>query len=106
MIKIIKIFKIIHGNQYNTDYEFGGKVVSFDGEKTVIEIKNKLSVGDTMEVLCPEKVEGYRFIIQKLYDVETNEEIPTINPGVEGQKVKMEIPIKTKEGYILRRKKS
>lgn len=81
------------------------KLLGFDGDKTIIEIKNKLSVGDNMEILCPDKLEGYKFVIQKLFDVKTNLEIDTINPGVEGQKVKMELPIKTKEGYILRRKK-
>lgn len=93
------------GNQYNTDYEFGGRVVCMDKEKTIVEIKNKLSVGDNMELLLPDKLEGYKFVIQKLYDVETDEEINTINPGVEGQKVKMEIPVKVEEGYILRRRK-
>jgi len=94
------------GNQYNTDYEFGGKVVGVDKEKVIIEIRNKLSVGDNMEILFPNRLDGYKFVIQKLYDIETDAEIDTINPGVEGQKVKMEIPVPVKEGYILRRKKN
>lgn len=93
------------GQQSNNFYEFGGKVVGFDNEKTIIEIRNKLSVGDEMEIILPNAVQGYKFIIQQLYDIETNEEIPTINPGVQGQKVKMILPVEVKEGYIIRRKK-
>ena len=43
--------------------------------------------------------------IEKLWDYETDEEIETINPGVKDQKVKMQLPIEVKEGWILRRKK-
>ena len=34
------------GRQYNENYEFGGKVIEYNQEKSAIEIKNKLSVGD------------------------------------------------------------
>ena len=45
------------------------------------------------------------FTIEKLWDYETNEPIEAISPGVKGQKVKIKLPIKCKENWIIRRKK-
>jgi len=70
-----------------------------------IEIKNKLSLGDNLEILIPKKIELEKFKIEKLWDIETNEEISTINPGKQGQQVKMTIPIKCEKDWIIRRKK-
>lgn len=94
------------GKQINPDYEFAGVVLSSGIEGiTTIEIRNKLSVGDKLEVMIPEKLEPYTFNIEKLYDVETGEEITTVNPGVKEQKVKLKFPIEVKSGYIIRRVK-
>ena len=94
------------GKQYNAGYEFGGKVLEkVDNNKYVIEIRNKLSVGDKLEVIIPGKIEPEQFTINKLWDVETNKEIDTVNPGKLGQQVIMELPIECKSGWILRRKK-
>ena len=93
------------GRQYNDKYEFGGKVIKYDVEKSTIEIKNKLMVGDTIEIIVPHKLEPEVFKIEKLWDYETREEIDSISPGVKGQKVFMKLPIKCEEGTILRRKK-
>lgn len=101
-----KDFQEYEGKQYNLNYEFGGKIVNFEEEKAIIEIKNKLTVGDELELIIPGKIEPEKFIIQKLWDIETNEEIETINPGKAGQKVKMLLPIKAQENWILRRKKN
>ena len=100
-----KDFQEYEGKQYNPNYEFGGKVVETVNGKTSIEIKNKLSVGDEMEIIIPGKIEVVKFTIDKLWDYETDEEIETINPGVKDQKVKMQLPIEVKEGWIIRRKK-
>lgn len=93
------------GKQYNSNYEFGGKIIDIEEEKAVIEIKNKLTVGDKLEIIIPGKIKPEEFAIQKLWDIETNEEINTINPGKAEQKVKMVLPIKVEKGWILRRKK-
>ena len=93
------------GRQYNEEYEFGGKIVEYDKEKSIVEIKNKLSVGDTIELLVPYKLEPEIFKIEKLWDIDTNEEIDFISPGVKEQKVIMKIPVKCKKDWILRRKK-
>ena len=94
------------GRQYNEDYEFGGKVISYqENDKYVIEIKNKLQVGDEMEIIIPYQIEPYSFKIEKLWDIDTGEEISQISPGVKGQKVIMKLPIACEENWILRRKK-
>ena len=101
-----KDFQEYEGKQYNPDYEFGGKVLEKNKDgKYIIEIRNKLTVGDTMEILIPEKIETVSFEIEKLWDTETNESIQTVNPGKAGQTVLMELPINAESGWILRRKK-
>ena len=95
------------GKQINPDYEFAGIVVSTGIEGiTTIEIRNKLSVGDKLEVMLPNILEPYEMTIEKLYDAETGEEIATVNPGVKEQKVKLRIPVDVKPGYIIRRIKA
>ena len=93
------------GKQYNVDYEFGGKVVKYDDLMSTIEIRNKLSIGDELELLIPKKLEPIKFKIDKLWDAETEEEIDTVNPGKKSQQVKMRLPIKAENNWILRRKK-
>lgn len=94
------------GRQYNPDYEFAGIVVETDENKvTTIEIRNKLSVGDRLEIMLPEVLEPVNMSIDKLYDFETNEEIETVNPGVKEQKVKLVLPVEVKKGFVIRRVK-
>lgn len=100
-----KDFQEYEGKQYNPDYEFGGKVLKSINDKYLIEIRNKLTVGDTMEILIPNKIETVKFQIEELWDTETNESIQTVNPGKAGQSVLMKLPIVSEEGWILRRKK-
>ena len=100
-----KDFQDYSGRQYNSEYEFGGKVVSKIGDKVLIEIRNKLSVGDSLELLIPEQLEPISFAIDELWNDETLEKIDTVNPGKAGQKVILKIPYEVKEGWILRRKK-
>ena len=83
------------GRQYNENYEFGGK----------IKIKNKLQVGDILEIIIPNEIEPFEFKIEALWDIDTEEKINSISPGVKEQKVKMKLPIKCMKGWILRRKK-
>lgn len=100
-------FQEYEGKQYNPDYEFGGKILEDKSanSRVLIEIKNKLSVGDTLELIIPNEIKPQAFAIEKLYDSETGEEISTVNPGKQGQTVILEIPIEVKKGWILRRKK-
>lgn len=100
-------FQEYEGKQYNPDYEFGGKILEDKSanSRVLIEIKNKLSVGDTLELIIPNEIKPQAFTIEKLYDSETGEEISTVNPGKQGQTVILEIPFEVKKGWILRRKK-
>ena len=102
-----KDFQEYEGKQYNPDYEFGGKILEEKSanSRVLIEIKNKLSVGDTLELIIPNEIRPQAFTIEKLYDSETSEEINTVNPGKQGQTVILEIPFEVKKGWILRRKK-
>ena len=102
-----KDFQEYEGKQYNPDYEFGGKIIEDKSanSRVLIEIKNKLSVGDTLELIIPNEIKPQTFTIEKLYDSETGEEINTVNPGKQGQTVILEIPFEVKKGWILRRKK-
>ena len=93
------------GRQYNEKYEFGGKVVQYKEELSIIEIKNKLIVGDILEIIVPNKIEPVEFKIEQLYNAETDEKIQEISPGVKGQKVKIKLPIKCEKDWIIRRKK-
>ena len=98
-------FQELEGKQYNPNFEYGGKVVDVSSDKIIVEIKNKLKVGDTLEVLIPGKLEPFEFKIEGLWDTETDESIDCVNPGKAGQSVKMRIPINVENGWILRRKK-
>ena len=100
-----KDFQEYEGKQYNLQYEFGGKILKYDEDKSIIEIRNKLKVGDTLEILIPGTINNYVFNIEKLLDSETNEEIECVNPGKQGQTVQMHLPIKCEENWIIRRKK-
>lgn len=100
-----KDFQDYSGRQYNAEYEFGGKVIRPIEDKVLIEIRNKLSVGDTLELLVPGQIEPVEFKIENLWHDETLEPIDTVNPGKAEQKVVLQIPHEVEEGWIIRRKK-
>ena len=94
------------GFSENLAYEYGAKVIEvLEDGKYKVEIKNKLKLGDYMEVLSPDTAEALPFNIEKLYDVKTGEAIETINPGIKGQAVIIEVPYKMNKNWIMRRKK-
>lgn len=100
-------FQDYSGRQYNAEYEFGGKVIEqLEDKKVLIEIRNKLSVGDNLELLVPGQIQPVQFAIQELWNDETGEEIQTVNPGKAGQKVILRVPHEVSDGWILRRKKN
>ena len=101
-----KDFQDYAGRQYNPDYEFGGKIIkTLEDGRVLIEIRNKLSIGDNLELIIPGKIEPVKFKIEQLWNDETDEKISTVNPGRAEQKVILNIPSEVKEGWILRRKK-
>ncbi len=109
-----KDFQEYEGKQYNPNYEFGGKIIGkeirlsnkeINNSFYIIEIRNRLQLEDTLELLIPNKLEPKIFTIKKMCDSDTLEEIKYVNPGKEGQRVILEIPYIAEDGLILRRKK-
>ena len=100
-----KDFQDYEGKQYNAHYEFGGKVTEYNENKSILAVKNRIKVGDKMEIIIPNKIDVEEFTVNNMWDEETGEEIEFVNPGKDGQKVLMHLPIKCEEGYIIRRKK-
>lgn len=93
----------------NMDYEYGAKVLGPQFELGdniyLVEIRNKLSLGDSLEILMPGSLDVAKFNIDELYDVKTKEAIDCVNPGVKGQAVYIKLPAKVSEGTVIRRKK-
>ena len=58
-----------------------------------------------MEIIIPHQIKAYSFVIDELYDFETEEKIQFVNPGKQGQKVKIQLPIHCEPNWIIRRKK-
>ena len=101
-----KDFQDLSGRQYNANYEFGGKVIkTLEDGRVLIEIRNKLSIGDTLELIIPGQLEPLVFAIDALWNDETLEEINTVNPGKAGQKVILNIPHEVNENWIIKKKK-
>ncbi len=100
-----KDFQEFEGKQYNPNFEFGGKVLEYNEDKSIVEIKNKLFVGDELEIIVPGNINVSKFKIDKLWDAETDEEIDSVSPGKKGQRVKIHLPIKCETNWIIRRKK-
>lgn len=100
-----KDFQEFEGKQYNPNFEFGGKIIEYNDDKSTIEIKNKLFVGDELEIIVPGQIDVVKFKIDNLWDTDTGEEIESVSPGRKGQTVKIHLPIKCECGWIIRRKK-
>ncbi len=96
----------LDGKNENMDYEYGAKVISKEKDNLyIVEIKNKLSIGDRLEILEPSNFNDESFDIEELYDVKTGEKLDKISPGVKGQLVKIKIPFDIQNGVVIRRKK-
>lgn len=94
------------GKSENLEYEYGARVVSKEENGIYIaEIKNKLSVGDRLEILLPNSIEECAFNIEELYDIKNGKSIETVNPGIKGQQVKIKIPYDLVPGIVIRRKR-
>ena len=96
------------GKNENPYYEYVAKVDSNLGNNIYqVEIKNKLSIGDKLQVLFTDSFDKGEFEIKELFDEKTNEKIDTVNPGVKGQLVKINIPFDNlKPGTVIRKVKN
>ena len=94
------------GFSENLKYEYGARVREvLENDLYLVEIRNKLSVGDTLDVMTPGTIDVNEFVIEELYDVNTKERIDCVNPGVKGQSVIIKVPYKMEKDYVIRRKK-
>lgn len=91
--------------QMNLEYEYGAKVVGKENEYTILEIRNRLVLGDEMEAIIPNKLLPMAFTIENMYDIDNGKEIEFINPGKANQKVKMKLVFDLDKNIIIRRKK-
>ncbi len=96
----------ISGRQYNEEYEYAAKTLEkSNAEKYVlVEIKNKLNIGDHLEIIVPEKLEAEAFILEDMLDVDSKESILEINPGKKEQQVILKTPFEVDEGLVIRKK--
>lgn len=94
------------GKSENLEYEYGARVIEKGKDNIyIVEIKNKLSIGDRLEILLPNSIDECAFNIEELYDIKNDKPIDTINPGIKGQQVKIKIPYDLVPGTIIRRKR-
>jgi len=94
------------GFSENLKYEYGARVIEkLEDDLYLVEIRNKLSLGDTLDVMMPGIVIPNEFIIEELYDAITKESITHVNPGIKGQKVIIKVPYEMDRDYIIRRRK-
>lgn len=94
------------GFSENLKYEYGARVIEkLEDDLYMVEIRNKLSLGDTLDVMVPGEIVSNEFKIEELYNADTRESITHVNPGVKGQKVIIKVPYKMDKDYVIRRKK-
>ena len=86
-------------------YEYGAKVLQKNDDLSVVEVRNKIQVGDIFELIVPGKIEPELIEIKELFDYESKSPIPVVNPGKADQKVLMKLPGNAKDNYIIRKRK-
>ena len=89
---------------YTRDYSFVGLVKSYDEETgyAVVEQRNKMTVGEEIEVFGPD-IEFFKMNISEIYDNESGEAMESAPHPQQILKMKMDKPVKP--NYILRKKK-
>lgn len=58
-----------------------------------------------MKLLFHGRIDVCKFVIENLWDAETEEKIDSVSPGKKGQLVKLYLPIECEANWIIRRKK-
>lgn len=89
---------------YIRDYEFVGLVKSYDAAShtAVVEQRNKMSVGDTVEVFGP-YTDPFEMEITDMRDLETGEPVSSAPHPQQMLTMKMTLPVK--ENFMIRLKK-
>ena len=86
-------------------YEYGAKVLEKTDDLSVVEVRNKIAVGDVMEMIVPNQTLPELITVSELYDIDTREKIDVVNPGKADQKVLMRLPEIADNNYVIRRRK-
>lgn len=86
-------------------YEYGAKVLEKTDDLSVVEVRNKIAVGDVMEMIVPNQTLPELITVTELYDIDTKERIDVVNPGKADQKVLMRLPEVADNNYVIRRRK-
>ncbi len=87
-------------------YEYGAKVLEKNSDGLfVVEVRNKIRVGDTYELIVPGKINPELITVNELFDYDTKEKIDVVNPGKADQKAIIKLPEDAKDNYIIRRRK-
>ena len=88
---------------YIKEYSFTGKVISYDEDTgtALVEQRNKMTLGDTIEVLGPGNT-SFSQVLTEMYDAETGERLESCPHAQQMIRIKMEKPVK--ENYLLRKK--
>lgn len=76
----------------NSDYRTCGFIRSVDKDDFVLEIKHKLGIGDTIEILSPYQFEPIVYTITTMMDEEEKIFLQEKNPGQKGWAVRMPLP--------------
>ena len=97
-----KDFQEYAGKQYNLNYQYAAQVVEYNEDKSILAVKNRLVVGDKLEIVIPNKIEVEEFTINRLWDEETGKEVEYVNPGKEGQNILIHLQVKCEKGFIIR----
>lgn len=96
----------LKGRQYNDKYTYAAMVdEKLENGLARVYVKNQMKVGDKVELLVPHVLEPIAYEITKLIDVEKNEEIEVVNPGIKGKQVIMNVPVDVEELYIIRKER-
>ena len=90
-------------SDYTRDYSFVGLVKGFDDStgRTIVEQRNKFSVGDTVEIFGP-RVPFYEEVITEMFDEEGN---PVDSAPHPQQILQIRFKNKPEEDFIIRKKK-
>ena len=74
-----------------SNYRNCGFVREVDTDHIIMEIRHKLSVGDTIELLSPYKFEPYKIKLETICLANSNKVTDTISPGALNQAIKINI---------------
>lgn len=93
-----------HNNsgEYSQNCLFVGVVIEHGSNKILVEIRNKIKVGDVLEILSPKSI-GQKFKVEEMYDIHGTQKAVSNFPG---ENVYIKCNLNLGKGDLLRRKLS